>query len=428
MIEKLNDNLKKINIDILDNIYDDLKFLKNYNMFSHHNMSYPLINFCKDIEGIDFLTHDIEFSNFNFEIDKDKIKNSPRFIHYHEIALFYFLKMAHKDTNTRQFLYYHPIFLNKRYKDYNKIKSKIDKFPKLIKKTFIIQSDDKNYLKNRLKIAIVSIKIDIKDIEFSYLIKPNLTYKRLQNLFDILNESIKKEECKPDIIVFPEVSIPYAWIHFFARFAKKNDIGIIFGVEHIKINQQVSNYTCIMLPFKIDGHINLFINFDLKRHYAPKEQMAIEGQGYSINKNKNKPILYKWRNSVFTTFNCYELSNIKLRSLLVGKVDFIVAVEYNIDTNYFSNIIESASRDIHCYIVQVNTSDYGDSRIIRPTKTERKDIVKIKGGQNLYLVIDDIDIKSLREFQAKNYFMQMQKKNSFKLTPPNFEIDELRKI
>ncbi len=109
-----------------------------------------------------------------------------------------------------------------------------------------------------------------------------------------------------------------------------------------------------------------------------------------------------------------------------GKVDFIVVIEYNKDTNYFSNIIDSASRDLHSYIIQVNTSDYGDSRIVQPTKTDKKDIVKLKGGENVYLVVDTIDIKSLREFQKKGHCLQIGD-DSFKLVPPNYEISELRK-
>ncbi len=56
----------------------------------------------------------------------------------------------------------------------------------------------------------------------------------------------------------------------------------------------------------------------------------------------------------------------------------MVAVEWNRDVNYYSNILEALSRDIHCYCVQVNSSDYSDSRIIFPTRTEMKDIVKAK--------------------------------------------------
>jgi hypothetical protein len=266
--------------------------------------------------------------------------------------------------------------------------------------------------------------VSIKDIEASYVTSPNLSYKRLQGIFDILNESIKNN--KIDLLVFPEVSIPYAWVYLLARFAKKNNIGIVFGVEHIKTKDLVSNYTCIMLPFKTNGHANLFINFEAKKHFSPDEKQNIESRSFVINENTDKkPVLYKFRGCVFSTFNCYELTDINYRSLLIGKVDFLIVIEYNKDTNYFSNIIDSLSRDIHCYIIQVNTSDYGDSRIIKPSKTELKDVVKLKGGENIYLVINSINIKKLREFQLKGHSLQKQDKE-FKLTPPSFKLSRFR--
>ena len=76
-------------------------------------------------------------------------------------------------------------------------------------------------------------------------------------------------------------------------------------------------------------------------------------------------------------------------------------------------------------MVQVNTSDYGDSRIVQPSKTESKDLVKLKGGENIYLVVDTVDIKTLREFQIKGHCLQKQDRK-FKLVPPNFQLSLLR--
>jgi len=89
--------------------------------------------------------------------------------------------------------------------------------------------------------------------------------------------------------------------------------------------------------------------------------------------------------------------------------------------------LESLSRDVHCYCVQINTSDYGDSRITKPSKTEEKDIIRTKGGINSTVLVGDVDIKELREFQ----FMQcsLQKGNKFKPTPLGFNPDiVLKKI
>jgi hypothetical protein len=424
----INNNILFSKADTLNETEDDISIIRKANMFAHHNMSYPLLNFCQNTTKFDFLTHNIEKQDFSFKMDKKKITNSPRFIHYHEVALFYLIRSVNMTPkNKSQYLK----FINKYYIINNSLHDIENKLPTIIDDTFVINSDTEDKNKEKLRIAIVSMKINLRDVEKSYQGKPNLSYEKLQGIFNILNESIINKELTPDILIFPEVSIPYAWTHLMARFAKKNNIGIVFGIEHIKIQNRVSNYTCVMLPFKSGEHTSLFVNFDLKKHYSPNEKMEIEGLGLTVqeNRKKDKPTLYKWRGSVFTTFNCYELTDINLRSNLAGKIDFMIAIEYNKDVNYFSNIIESVSRDIHCYIIQVNTSDYGDSRIVRPTKTDIKDIIKIKGGKNLYLVIDDIDIQRLREFQSKDHCLQMQeqkKDNIFKLTPPNYQLSALR--
>jgi len=44
-------------------------------------------------------------------------------------------------------------------------------------------------------------------------------------------------------------------------------------------------------------------------------------------------------------------------------------------------------------------------------------------------VIDDIQIKKLREFQSKDHCLQkqeQQKEETFKLTPPNYNLSKLR--
>jgi len=429
-------------------IDDNINLVRESNMFSNHLITYPLLNFCNvkdksdvlnltNMLPVDFLRQKSEISIYNFSINSKKIQYTPRFIHYHEISLFYHYLFINnqikKDSEYKMYLTEIDKFIFEKYNNYNSFSDTENKqFPRYDNQyndnTFFIRTDDKEeQKKTKLKVGIVSIKINPKNSIDSYVDKPNLNYERLKDIINILNKSIEVKQHKVDLLIFPEISIPYAWVNILARFAKKNNIGIVFGVEHIKIGHTVSNYTCVMLPFKVNNHTNLFINFDLKKHYAPSEKLDINSRGFTEKTSDNEqPILYSWRNSVFSTFNCYELTDISYRSKLVGKVDFIVAIEYNKDTNNFSNIIDSLSRDIHSYIIQVNTSDYGDSRIVQPSKSEIKDKVKLKGGENIYLVIDDIDIKKLRNFQIKGHSLQKDD-NDFKLTPPSFKMTSIRK-
>lgn len=146
----------------------------------------------------------------------------------------------------------------------------------------------------------------------------------------------------------------------------------------------------------------------------------MEGIESSEAKCDAKYELYSWNGFWFTVYCCFELTSIRDRSIFQSYIDALIAVEWNQDVNYYSNIIESLSRDIHCYCIQTNTSKYGDSRITKPSKTENKDILRIKGGSNATAHVGTIDLEQLREFQMKAYSGQKEDK-TFKPTPPDFD-------
>jgi len=416
--------------------------IRKANLIRHYMVSsIPLSNYCKSMHPISYYKNKISIKDFKFNIDDKKIKYSPRFIHYHEISIFYHLKYLHnKMSNAEKNSYIRDIedFIFDKYNIYNKTPQFKEKYP--IKTNLNDVFINNNYYhnisvspkKNKFNIALVNIKVNAQDSINSFKGKPNLSFHRLLDIFEVLNTA-KKTNC--DMIIFPEISIPYNWLKLISDFSKMNDIAIIFGMEHFSINKCVFNFSVAILPFQVNQYTNTYIHFNLKSHYAPHEKLEIEGNGYTIPTsiiNTNQIDIYKWKNTVFSIFNCYELSNIQARSKLVGENDFTVAIEYNSDTNYFSNIVGSISRDNHAYIVQVNSSQYGDSRITQPTKSEIMDIIKVKGGKYTSLLSGQIDIKKLRDFQLMTHSLQIieQSKNkykTFKLTPPGFEISDYRK-
>ena len=135
--------------------------------------------------------------------------------------------------------------------------------------------------------------------------------------------------------------------------------------------------------------------------------------------------LYNWNDFWFSVYCCYELASVNDRAIFQSYIDALIAVEWNKDTNYYSNIVESLSRDIHCFCVQVNTSEYGDSRITKPSKTESKNIIQVKGGQNSTVLVEELDFSALREFQIKGNLNQ-KNWSDFKQTPPGFDYDVVR--
>jgi hypothetical protein len=136
-------------------------------------------------------------------------------------------------------------------------------------------------------------------------------------------------------------------------------------------------------------------------------------------KEKQRHQLIHWRGAGFAIYNCYELASLEDRAIFKGKVDFLVCPQFNPDTNYFSNIIESATRDLHCYIIQANCAQYGDSRVVSPSKTEKLTPMRIKGGDNQTFLTMELPLEKLRGHQRKKYGLQKES-NDYKPTPPGF--------
>ena len=281
-------------------------------------------------------------------------------------------------------------------------------------------------LHDYIQIALANIPIDQMQVEASYLRTPVLTRKRFKPFANLLNDISRyrgQNDKKIDLLIFPEVSIPYDWQSIIVAWARKHDIGVICGLEHrVNRKNEALNEVLAALPYKAQNHHKACVPIRrLKQRYSPEESFVLENEKLVVpSKNRKSYQLIRWRGASFAVYNCYELASIEDRSLFKGKVDFIIATEFNKDVNYFSNIVESAARDLHCYVIQVNDSQFGDSRVVSPSKSEKMNPLRIKGGENLTFLTMRLDLKGLRNHQRKGYGLQKDSED-FKPTPPGFK-------
>ena len=285
-------------------------------------------------------------------------------------------------------------------------------------------------LHGSIRIALANIPVSSGDIEASYLGTPNLSRARLKPFTNLLNDISRYRGAgrdRIDLVVFPEVSVPHAWEPILVAWARRHRIGVVCGLEHrINGRGQALNEVLAALPYQTgSGHWTCVPIRRVKRFYSPEEEFILTNEGLKVPTKKRPYHLFRWRGASFAIYNCFELASIEDRTLFKGKVDFIVASEFNRDTNYFSNIVESAARDLHCYVVQVNDSRFGDSRVVSPSKSESMNPLRIKGGDNLTFLTMSLNLKALRTHQRKGYGLQKESKE-FKPTPPGFPLDELQ--
>lgn len=289
-------------------------------------------------------------------------------------------------------------------------------------------------LHSGLRVAVGHLIVDEKDIEGSFMGAPNVSRHRKKLLSELLNDVVKHGVHHPEqrvhLLVLPEVSVPHRWATFITRWAKDHQVGVICGLEHrVDDSGRAWNELLAALPFRgVNGSRECAPIRRLKKHYSPEEDFQLTNNHLKVPNlpSRSHYQLFQWRGASFAIYNCYELTSLEDRGLFKGMVDFIVCSEFNKDVNYFSNIVESAARDLHCYVIQVNSAQFGDSRVVSPSKTEKMNPLRIKGGENQTFLTMQLPLQQLRTHQLKKFGLQKDSKD-YKPTPPDFDRIEIQK-
>lgn len=356
---------------------------------------------------------------------------SPVFLHFHDLNLLEVLANTDNPRNCPKDI------LNKTHRYFYEFNYRWQGL-KEPDKFFNVIPDGNNYLidvsdtadstsqpqptqPNKL-IGIVNWFVDPKDCEAALRQGFVLKKKHQEKLFEILNYANRH---KVELIALPELAVPIQQLPLLVRQCCRQDMAAVSGLNYVVFGKSAYNYTVTILPVRTKYYTTCVIIPRLKNYPAPSETHIVNGF-YLAPRPPRIPYynLFHWRKAYFSVYNCFELSNITDRALFKSKVDFIIASEYNRDTNYYSNVIESWARDLHCYIMQINTSDFGDSRVVRPTTTAQQNIMSVSGGAEPLLLIDTLGIDAIRDFQEHAYCWQIDPdggKSHFKPTPPMFE-------
>lgn len=458
LYQKIKGALPTPRINLI-NIYEKARSFRQANMMRHHYVVHPLLNYTKhcykNAETLSLIerSYPTEIGSNEFEIFSYAKRYSPRYIHLHEATslLYYkfinetadqiFSKGSGENKGMTSKIIGDSKLLNDSFDlfrdinyDYSFEKSKSvreNMREAYFKSSIIKENGDGSPIKcesiysngdnsplQRLSVVVANHKIFSQHVEQSISSRSNLSASKKENLIKLLNEA---ERLKGDMLVLPENCVPFSWMSLIIDESRNKQRAIICGLEHLNVSGVVFNFILSVLPIKVGGIHDVIVVLRLKNHYSPYEDFLIKGLGLLVPvPSPYRYHLLKWRGVCFSVYNCFELADIEHRALFRSKVDLLVASEYNKDINYFSNIVESVTRDVHCYFVQVNSSDYGDSRVTTPSNTQKINILRLKGGENSTALKVTLDIEALRSFQKKYYGLQKET-SDFKPTPPNYD-------
>lgn len=304
---------------------------------------------------------------------------------------------------------------NCKFEDSKQCNSKID-----------IISDGGHRKKSKVTIGLINTFLEKEVFQDALKGNPNRTSSRLDKIARIVNEAIKN---KVELLIMPEMYIPYEWIPGILDISRDHGIAMVFGIEPIIFEQCVGNYIGIALPSETNNdsrHKNCTLIMRLKNSYSPEELREYRKYGLKcINNTSSSYTLCIWNDIYFVPYYCYEIANIEDRSLFKSCCDMVIVSEFNKDTAYFTAIAESLSRDLFCYCIKVNSSEFGGTCIIQPSKSEKKYLVNLKGGNGDYLVTHQLDINKLRNHQILSYESE-NKDIELKPKPPKFDTHIVR--
>lgn len=272
--------------------------------------------------------------------------------------------------------------------------------------------------------GLSNVKVDQKDILNKIIGHPsNLSSSKRKRYISLLNKAIEEHV---DCLLLPECYLPIEWLPAYAADAGRKRRFTVTGLEHFIYNNYCYNIAVAMIPFQFKGVpiSEVLLLPRLKNFYSPTEERTILQYRHKVPRAKKAIYdVITWNGIRYTVFNCFELANINHRGLFKSQIDIMLAVEMNSDTNYYGNIAEATCRDLHCYFIQSNTSEYGDSRVVVPKKTEEMNPVRVKGGENDTILTMKLDIGALRLFQSQDPLYQQPKDEKFKPIPPGFRQD-----
>ena len=278
------------------------------------------------------------------------------------------------------------------------------------------------------KIAVASIFTDSHQITRSIAGKTALDYKSYRALTKLIDDVVSSTpvSSKPDYVLFPELSMPAPWFEWFGNhLAAKHSIGLISGITYLQGTNPniIHNQIWASLPTSIIGYpISAIYRQDKQRPAHGEEQNLRNFSPTKILeprvKWKTPPVIWHGDFS-FALLICSELTNISHRMSLRGRIDALFVAEKNRDLTTFEALVDSAALDIHAYIAQSNSREFGDSRIRAPRKeNHEREIARVRGGINDHFVVGEVEVKKLREFQSWHY-----KGSDFKPLPDGFRED-----
>lgn len=233
---------------------------------------------------------------------------------------------------------------------------------------------------------------------------------------------------KPDIIVMPEVTLPNAYERELRRLAQEMNAVVFTGLDWQVIGSKVMNYSLLIVPNRWN-ELALKSSLTTVRYLGKKfpanaESITIKkyakdnGKNYEFVSDENIYIIDANPFGKIGFAICADFYDLERYVAYKDKVQHMIILAYNTDTNSFYALAEAISRIVMCSVVICNTGKFGDSLVFSPYKKSHKRMIFRNQGADLFATqVVNLPVKSLIEDQKAG-----QDAKIFKVPPTPFKL------
>lgn len=256
----------------------------------------------------------------------------------------------------------------------------------------------------------------------------DLSPERYRRLVRIINQCLTLNP-RPTHVLLPEIALPERWIASISGRLRDAGISLVAGLDYSRVagNKIYSEALLILSDDRLGYPSTVEIRQRKCLPAPPEEEELYVKYGQTWDESPTAKPVYDHMGFAFGVLVCSELQSIAYRQRFQGSVDSLFVLSWNRDLETFGSLVESAALDVHAYVALVNNRSYGDSRVRAPMKEAyRRDLCRVRGGGDDYVVVVDVDIDSLRSHQSRSKNWP-RRDDLFKPTPEGFEVSKRRR-
>ncbi len=307
------------------------------------------------------------------------------------------------------------------------------------KKLFSLTS---NFNNNHIKDIQDTLKIGFIQVNFNSDLtwgpESDITLHMKADVEDFVWQEIQKgfhkmvnHHTKPDIIILPELTVPHPYVQKLRKLASEINAVTFAGIDWFvdSYRREVQNKAVMIVPNHWNTTLNSFsssIAYLGKNNPSNGEKKTIAyydtKKPYKFKSDDNMYIIDSGKFGKIGFIICADFYDIERFVVYKGRVQHIIILALNRDTNSFFAISEAVARLVMCNVVICNTGQFGDSLAYSPYKDSVKRMIYRNQGANLFSTqVIALPVKSLIEDQKEGAsIITTDKSNTFKM-PPIYE-------